>query len=167
MGKVVLIIAMLAAGIAGYFIGGWSGRSAKEALAKAETAAKESEAQYQKTRQHLEQKLATIGTQHEAEKQKIIDEANKQQADFKTAVDTREARISAMQKERLGIRSQITAAEQRVRDAKTDSERQAAEADRQRLINQELAVRTTVQGEQCAIVKVAPSLLVVLRGVAP
>ena len=167
MGKLVLIIAMLAAGVAGYFIGGWSGRSAKEALAKAETSAKESEAQFQKTKQELEQKLASIGSQHEAEKQKINDDFKKQQDEFTSAVATRDQRIVTMQKERTGIQSQIVAAQARASAAKTDADRKAAEADVLRLQKQEQVVVVTVQGEQCAVVKVPPSLLAALRGTTP
>jgi chromosome segregation ATPase len=166
MRNLVLIIAMVAAGLAGYFLGGRGGRGAKEALARVEASARESEAQYQKTTKDLQARLAALGSEHEQATQKIKDEFKQQEAAFASAVKARDQRIAELQRSRQGIQAEIADARARLAAAKSEAERLAAQADIGKLQKQEQVVVATVEGEQCANVKVPPSLLTAL-GVAP
>lgn len=166
MRNLVLLLAMAAAGVAGYFLGSWSGRDAKEALARVEAAARESEAQYQKTTKDLQAMLAALGSEHEQATQKIKDEFKQQEAAFASAVKARDQRIVELQRARQGIQAEIADAKARLAAAKGEADRKAAEAEVGRLQKQEQVVVATVEGEQCANVKVPPSLLAAL-GVAP
>lgn len=162
MRNLVLLIAMLAAGICGYFVGSWSGRDAKEALARVEASARESEAAFRKTTQDLEARLGTLSAAHDQEKQKIKDEFKKQEDVLAGAVATRDQRINELQRSRKTIQAEIADARARLAAAKTEAERKAAEVDIGKLQKQEQVVAVTVDGEQCAAVKVPPSLLAAL-----
>jgi chromosome segregation ATPase len=166
MRNLVLIVAMVAAGLAGFFLGGWSGRDAKEALARVEASARESEAQYQKTTKDLQAKLAALGSEHEQATQKIKDDFKKQEDAFASAVKVRDQRIVDLQRSRQGIQAEIADAKARLAAAKTEADRLAAQADIGKLQKKEEVVVATVEGEQCANVKVPPSLLTAL-GVTP
>lgn len=162
MRNLVLIVAMVAAGLAGFFLGSWGGRSAKEALARVEASARESEAQFQKTTKELQTRLAALGSEHEQATQKIKDDFKQQEDAFASAVAARDQRITELQRSRKGIQAEIADARARLAAAKSEADRKAAEAEIGKLQKQEQVVVTTVEGEQCANVKVPPSLLTAL-----
>ena len=167
MQKLVLFIVLAVAAGCGYFVGSWSGRDAKEALTRIEASAKLSDAEYKKTTQALTEKLASLDSEHEKEKQKINDDFKQQKNAFDAAVASRDTRIADLVKTRAGIQADIAKAQARLAAAKTVEETRAAQADIGKLEKQEQVVVVTVEGEQCAAVKVPPSLLAALKGNTP
>ncbi len=167
MQNLILFIAMAVAAGCGYFVGNWSGRDAKEALAKIEISAKQSEAEYNKTKQELTEKLATLDSEHQKEKQKIEDDFKQQKTSFDAAVASRDTRIADLVKTRAGIQADIAKAQAQLAAAKTDKERQAAQAAIDVAVKNEGAVGVTLESAQCESAKVSPGLLTALRGNAP
>jgi hypothetical protein len=167
MQNLILFIAMAVAAGCGYFVGGWSGRDAKEALTRIEASAKQSDAEYKKTTQALTDKLASLDSEHQKEKQKIEDDFKQQKTSFDTAVASRDTRIADLVKTRAGIQADIAKAQAQLAAAKTDKEKQVAQAALDAANKKETVAVASLDSAQCESAKVSPSLLAALKGGAP
>ena len=167
MQNLILFIAMAVAAGCGYFVGGWSGRDAKEALTRIEASAKQSDAEYKKTTQALTDKLASLDSEHQKEKQKIEDDFKQQKTSFDTAVASRDTRIADLVKTRAGIQADIAKAQAQLAAAKTDKEKQVAQAALDAANKKETVAIASLDSAQCESAKVSPSLLAALKGNAP
>jgi hypothetical protein len=168
MGKLVLLIAMVLAGAAGYYLGSWSGRDALQALSKAKDLGIQAQVEHDKAVKSLQDKVASMGTAYAQEKQKL--EVGHQQAknEFTATLVKRDERIAALGKRNNGTVTQLTAARAAAASANANTGTAPAEKARlqaviDRLEGELAAQKTLIAGLECSKVQVPEELLAPLR----
>lgn len=167
MRNLVLLIVMLLAGGAGWYGGSWSGRSAKEALARAEEAGKQSQAAHEQAVSDLKAKLASQSADFERDKRKLNDDHAKQTSDFNALIASSKSRIDELSKARSGTQAEIQRLKASLATAATPQQRQSIEAE---IVHQEGVEQkqdTQIVGQQCLAVPVPLEVLASWRGSAP
>lgn len=164
MRNLVLLIVMVLAGGAGWWAGSWSGRDAKAALAKAQEIGEQAQKAHADETQALKKQLESIGSEFEA-KQKARDaEFATAKGALDTALAGRDKTIADLQRSSGSKQTRIVEIEKRVADPSLPlAERNALQADIDRLKAEVSAERARVAGLECSKVPVPAELLAPLR----
>ena len=156
---VILLVALLAAGVAGYFVGARSGQDAKEALARLEAAGKEGDAEGRKTKAELESKLATLNARYEAEKTRIDSELAISHDKLAALLAARDKTIGDLKARSASDQSEIRQLRLTLVDAKNPGDKQATLERIARLEDDAHAALVDARGNQCLKVPVPKAIL--------
>lgn len=164
MRNLVLLIAMVAAGVAGWWAGSWKGRDAIAALEKAKTIGEQVQTAHAQETAALKSRLEAIGAEF-AQQQKAREEqfAGARQA-LETALSGRERTLLALRSSSAGKALQL-AEVQKAAEApgRSAEERAAMQAEIVRLKTELDAERLRAAGLECTKVAVPEELLTPLR----
>ncbi len=168
MGKLVLLIAMVLAGAAGYYIGSWSGRDALQALSKAKDLGAQAQAEHDKAMKSLQDKVAGMTSDYEQGKQKLAADHQQAKSEFTATLAKRDERIAALGKSNTGTVTQLAAARAAAASASantgtTPAEKARLQAEIDRLEKEVAAQKTLIAGLECSKVPVPEELLAPLR----
>ncbi len=94
--KYVAIIVAMVAGITGYYIGSFRGKSAIEELASVKEAAKQEKAESDKTITALKESIAGLAAEHKSELDKLETQYKQQRAKLDETLAHKEKKISDM-----------------------------------------------------------------------
>lgn len=164
MRNLVLLIVMVLAGGAGWWAGSWSGRDAKQALAKAAELGEQAKKAHAEETQALKARLDGIGAELEARQKARDTEFASAKQQLEGLLAGRDKTISELKRSSSGKQTRIVEIEKRVADpALPVAERNTLQAEIARLQGEVQAERTRVAGLECSKVPVPPELLAPLR----
>ena len=167
MKNIVLLIAMLATGVAGYFVGAREGEEAKEALARVEQAVKAKEADAQKTKTALEKRIGELTAEHDKEVARINQDYEKQKADWNVLLAGRDKRIKELTAANGGTLKEIEKLRSALEQSASPEQRKALE-EKIAQLEQEMEARAIeIAGLKCSALKVPADMLSKLRGEEP
>jgi hypothetical protein len=162
--NIILLVALLAAGVAGYFVGARSGQDAKEALAKLEDATKAGEAEHKKTTAELQAQVTSLTAKYDAAKQQA-DAGDKLKRDQLSALlAAREKTIADLKARRSSELGEIERLRLHLNDAQSPQEKQALLDQIARLKDEVKAAGRAEVGQKCLDVAVPKDMLETLRG---
>jgi hypothetical protein len=161
--NIILLVVLIAGGVAGYFIGARNGQDAKEALAKLEEATKLGEAEHKKTTAELQAQVTSLTTKFEADKKQINADYSAKQDKLSALLGSRDKTIKDLKDRRSGDQSEIVRLRAHMNDPMSAAEKQA---NLERIAQLEKDRRDTVlamRGEQCLAVAVPKDNLATLQ----
>ncbi len=166
MRNLVLLIVLLLGGAAGWTAGGWSGRTARADLARAEETGKAAAAAHAAEADTLKAKLASLSTDFERDKKKLEDEHNRQSSEASALIASSQSRIAELSKARSGSQTDLQRLRSELAAAKTPQEQKAIT---ERIVVKQVEVQRQdgqIAGETCLAAPVPDRLLATWRGVA-
>ena len=122
--NLVLLLSMITSAGGGWWLGSWSGRDAKSALAEAEVKGKLAAAEHDKAQQALNQKIAALTDEFQRESQKLKDSQTQREKDFDAVVANRDARLAELAKVHDGNQKRLAVLQAQLAVAKTPEERE-------------------------------------------
>ncbi len=164
MRNLVLLIVLLLGGAAGWYAGGWSGKDAKAALARAEETGKAAAAAHTAEADTLKAKLVSLGAEFERDKKKLEGEHSRQRSEASALIASSQSRIAELGKARSGSQATLQSLRAELANAKTPQDKQAIT---ERIVIKEVEVQrqdTQIAGETCLAVPVPERLLATWRG---
>lgn len=168
MGKLLLLVVMVLAGVTGWTVGSWSGRDARQALAKAKDLGEQAQTEHDKAVKALNQRIASMTADFERDSKKLADDHASAKAELSAALANRDQRIADLVRTRGGAQSQIAALRQAASSASVSpEERLRLQAEITRLQQQVADQQTLIAGLECSKVQVPAELLAPLRVGSP
>ena len=164
MRNLVLLIVLLLGGAAGWYAGGWSGKDARAALARAEETGKSAAAAHTAEADALKAKLASLGADFERDKKQLEDAHNRQRSEADALIASSQSRIADLGKARTGSQTELQRLRTELAAAKTPQDRQVIA---ERIVIKEVEVQrqdNQIAGETCLAAPVPERLLVTWRG---
>ena len=128
MRNIILLLVMIAGGVAGYFIGGRQGRNAVESLARLEAASKLAQIEHDKTAKTLDEKVSHLTAGYQKEKGEIDAAHAKQQERLKKELASRDQKIAGLNVVIAANQDQIDEARSRLGKSASPEERSALQA---------------------------------------
>ena len=162
--KIVLLAALLASAVAGYFVGSQTGKEAKETIAKLEEASKLADAEHKKTVDELKATVSSLNSDFEVKKKQIADAFDSQRGDLLAQLAARQKTIDELKARQLKVQDEIDRLRSHLNDSQSAQERQAL-LDRIAVLEAEKqATATALRGEECLGVRVPKRVLATLQG---
>jgi len=164
MRNLVLLLAMIAGGVAGYFIGAQKGRNAVESLARLEVASERAQIEHRRTVKVLDEKVSKLSARYQKEKSEIDAAYAKQQELLEKEVSSRDRKIAGLNATIAWSRGQINAARTRLGKSMSPEQRATVQAEIARLLAENKSRQTDVAGFECAKIPVPADYLDLLAG---
>lgn len=164
MRNLVLLIVLLLGGAAGWTAGGWSGRDARAALARAEETGKAAAAAHAAEAAALKARLASLAADFERDKSKLESDHARQSSEASALIASSQSRIAELGKARSGSQTALQSLRAELAAAKTPQDKQAIT---ERIVIKEVEVQrqdSQIAGETCLAVPVPEHLLASWRG---
>lgn len=165
--KYLIFLLILAAGIAGFFIGAHRGKSAIEALANVEQAAKQEKAESDKTIKALNESMAGLATEHK-------NELDRREAEYKQQLAKLDDTLAGKEKKIQDMTAKIGANRQEIERLRISAVGATDPTEKQRLLEKVAQLESTqrglssnVAGLKCLGAAVPDDILGQLRGVLP
>ena len=165
--NLVLLLSMITSAGGGWWLGSWSGRDAKSALAEAEVKGKLAAAEHDKAQQALNQKIAALTDEFQRESQKLKDSQTQREKDFDAVVANRDARLAELAKVHDGNQKRLAVLQAQLAVAKTPEEREKIVEVIKEVKGEDRIVTIEVDGRMCQTVPVPGDLLAAWRGGTP
>jgi len=167
MRNLVLLIAMALAAAAGWWGGSWSGRTAKEGLARAEKAGELLKAAHEKESAALKAKVDTLTADFDRDKQQLATDHARQTVALNATIDGAKGAAAAVALTRKGTQDELARLRAELAAAKTPQEQQRLQVAIKTQEQVETTQTTQIAGLQCIDVPVPTNVLANWRGVQP
>lgn len=164
MRTLVLLIVMVLAGGAGWYVGSWSGRDAISALAKAKELGDAAQSVHDKTVNDLNRKLSGLAGEFEQGQKKLNDDHAQAKAEFNTALAQRDQRIAVLGQQRSATQTRIVTLRETVAASGVSADDKARAQDEIARLEKVVAdQKTLIAGLECSKERVPAELLAPLR----
>ena len=164
MRNLVLLIVLLLGGAAGWTAGGWSGKTAKADLARAEETGKAAAAAHTAEVDALKASLAGLNADFVRDKKKLEDDHSRQSSEANALIASSQSRIAELGKARTGSQTALQSLRTALAAAKTPQEQKEIT---ERIVVKEVEVQRQdgqIAGETCLAAPVPDRLLAAWRG---
>lgn len=161
--NIVVLVALLAGGVAGYFIGSRSGQDAEKALAKLEAASKDGEAEHKKATAELQSQVTALSVKYEAEKQQINADSAARRDKLAAALAARDKAIGELKARGRNDQSEIRQLQVHLNDVPSPKDKQATLERIAILEGDKHSAFLEARGEQCLGLPVPKAVLATLR----
>lgn len=167
MRSLVLLVAMALAAAAGWWGGSWSGRTAKEGLARAEKAGELLKAEHEKESAALKARVDLLNADFDRDKQVLAADHARQTGALNAVIAGSKNQVAVIDQARKGTQAELARLQAALAAASTPQERQQLQT--AITAQQQVETRQTTQivGLQCIDVPVPTSLLASWRGGQP
>jgi hypothetical protein len=167
MRNLVLLIVMALAAAAGWWGGSWSGRTAKEGLARAEKAGELLKAEHEKESAALKAKVDTLAADFDRDKQALAADHARQTGALNAVIAGSKSQVAVIDQARKGTQAELARLQSALAAATTPQEKQTLQ--RAITVQQDAQTQQTTQiaGLQCLDVPVPATVLASWRGVQP
>jgi len=162
--NITLLVAMAVAALSGYFVGSYSGRDAKEALATAQIAARHAQDEHENTVKLLNERIGKLDSEYAEEKKDNTAHFRKQQQKWADLLASRDRRIVELSGMNNATAAEISRLRTSLQDMPLSAERKQTE---QRIADLEKAFtaqQTQIAGLECSKIPVANEMLSKLKG---
>ena len=167
MRSLVLLVAMALAAGAGWWGGSWSGRSAKEGLARAEKAGELLKAEHEKESAALKARVDSLNADFDRDKQALAADHVRQTGALNAVIAGSKNQAAAVDQARKGTQAELTRLKAALVTAATPQERQQLQTAIAAQQQVETRQTTQIAGLQCIDVAVPTDVLANWRGVQP
>lgn len=167
MRNLVLLIAMALAAAAGWWGGSWSGRTAKEGLARAEKAGELLKAAHAQEQAALKAKVDTLTADFDRDKQQLAADHARQTGALNEVINSSKGQAIVINKERRGTQAELARLQSALATATTPQEKQTLQTAIAAQQQVETKQTTQIAGLQCLDVPVPANVLANWRGVQP
>ena len=167
MRSLVLLVAMALAAGAGWWGGSWSGRSAKEGLARAEKAGELLTAEHEKESAALKARVDSLNADFDRDKQALAADHVRQTGALSAVIAGSKNLAAAVDQARKGTQAELTRLKAALVTATTPQERQQLQTAIAAQQQVETRQTTQIAGLQCIDVAVPTDVLANWRGVQP
>lgn len=164
MNNITLLIAMTVAAISGYFIGSYSGRDAREALATAQIAARHALEDHEQAVKLLHERISKLDSEYADEKKSHNESFQKQKQKWAELLAGRDRRIAELSSINTDTGAEISRLRGSVKDMPPSAERQRMEQRIAVLEKDFKATQTQISGLECSKTPVASEMLTKLKG---
>lgn len=167
MRNLVLLVAMALAAAAGWWGGSWSGRTAKEGLARAEKAGELLKAEHDKESAALKARVDSLTADFDRDKQALAADHARQTGALNAVIAGSKNQVAVIDQQRKGTQAELARLQAALATATTPQEKQTLQtaiAAQQQVQTQQT---TQIAGLQCIDTPVPLSLLASWRGVQP
>jgi uncharacterized coiled-coil protein SlyX len=164
MKNITLVIVMIVAAIAGYFIGSYSGRNAKEALANALVAARLATDDHDKTVKELNNRIIKLDSDYEIDKKARDASYEKQKVKWAGLLAGRDKRITELSKESSGTGAEIERLRGSLKGMTSPEERQRMNERIAKLEKELKDQQILITGLECSKIPVPQEILSKLKG---
>ena len=167
MRNLVLLIAMALAAAAGWWGGSWSGRTAKEGLARAEKAGELLKAAHEKESAALKAKVDTLTADFDRDKQQLAADHARQTGALNELIKGSKNEVAVIGQARKGTQAEMARLQAALAAAATPQEKQTLQT--AIAVQQQVETKQTTQiaGLQCLDVPIPTNVLANWRGVQP
>ena len=167
MRSLVLLVAMVLAAGAGWWGGSWSGRSAKEGLARAEKAGELLKAEHEKSSAALKAKVDLLTADFDRDKQALAADHARQTGALNAVIAGSKNQVAAIDQARKGTQAELARLQAALATANTLQEKQTLQTAIAAQQQVETKQTTQIAGLQCIDVPVPTAVLAQWRGVQP
>ena len=167
MRSLVLLVAMALAAGAGWWGGSWSGRSAKEGLARAEKAGELLKAEHEKESAALKARVDSLNADFDRDKQALAADHVRQTGALNAVIAGSKNQAAAVDQARKGTQAELTRLKAALVTVTTPQERQQLQTAIAAQQQVETRQTTQIAGLQCIDVAVPTDVLANWRGVQP
>jgi hypothetical protein len=167
MRNMVLLIAMALAAAAGWWGGSWSGRSAKEGLARAEKAGEEAKAVHEKQAAELKAKVDTLTADFNRDKEQLAADHVRQTLALNSVIAGSKGQVTEISQARTRTQAELARLQSALAGATTPLEKRTLELAIAEQQQSETKQTTQIAGLQCIDVPVPTTVLASWRGVQP
>lgn len=167
MRSLVLLIAMALAAAAGWWGGSWSGRAAKEGLARAERAGELLKAEHEKEAASLKAKVDTLTADFDRDKQQLAADHARQTLALNSVIAGSKNQVAVIDQARKGTQAELARLQAALAAATTPQEKQTLQTAIASQQQAETRQTTQIAGLQCLDVPVPTNVLASWRGVQP
>lgn len=157
MRNLLMLLVLLAGGLAGYLIGDYSGKAAREALQEAIDKGKVVLAEQQKTSLQLETRLREIGNAHQEELERIRTDYDTKSAEWQREKTRLNERISRLTAERSSNASRLQTLEESIKNA-SGPEKERLQREIELLRIRQIELSQQIEGNACLNVRVPQSV---------
>lgn len=164
MNNITLLIAMTVAAISGYFIGSYSGRDAKEALATAQIAARHVMEEHEQSVKLLNERISKLDNEYAEEKKGYNANFQKQKQKWAELLAGRDQRIAELNSMNSNTGAEISRLRSSVKDMAPSAERRHTEERIAVLEKDFKAQQIQIFGLECSKTPVAAEMLNKLQG---
>lgn len=161
--KVILLLAMVTAAVAGYFIGAHSGKAATETLARVEEAARQAKGEHDSTVAGLQKRIDDLSADYDREKDKRTAAFEKQKAEWQSVLSGRDKKIEQLLQAESTQKGEISRLQEALKGAISPVERQRLLANIAELEAKLKGEQGELAGWQCSKTAVPADMLKVLR----
>lgn len=167
MRNLVLLIAMALAAAAGWWGGSWSGRTAKEGLARAEKAGELLKAEHEKESAALKAKVDTLTADFDRDKQQLATDHARQTGALNEVIKGSKSQVAVIDQARRGTQAELARLQAALATATTPQEKQTLQTAIAAQQQAQTRQTTEIAGLQCLDVPVPTTVLASWRGVQP
>lgn len=148
--NIIILGLMVVSGIAGYFIGSYKGRAAEEALEQIKLASSQAQQSHDATENELKKRIGELDKNYQAEKEKLIETHEKQNAEWdeiKTDKDKRIAELSGAISSNQNVIQHLI----QIESTKQVGSKERSKLDSQiaKLEKEESDEKSAISGEKC------------------
>jgi chromosome segregation ATPase len=163
MKYLVILIALVAGGISGYYLGAHQGKSAIEALDSLKQAAKQEKAESDKTINALKEGMAGLSAEHKNELARIEAEHKQQRAKLDAALAGKDKKIKDLSAKVNNNQQEIERLQLMAANVSDPEEKKKLQEEIARLKKEKLNLQSGVDGLKCLSVPAPDEILVRLQ----